>query len=69
MPRIKTTNGPTTITNAQGTITRAPRSFADYLMGRSTATYSRPAKQPTQQRVNKTFKSSGPTSNGIGVGM
>lgn len=65
---MKITNGPTTITNAKGTMTTAPRSFMDYLKGKSTTTYTRPAK-PTQKSVNKAFKSWGPTSNGKGVGM
>lgn len=49
-------------------IAREPRSFADYVAGKSTVKYTRPIK-PTQETVNKAFKSYGPTSNGKGVGM
>lgn len=67
---MKVSNGSTSFTKNGVTGTTAPRSFADYLTGKSTTKYTRPtAKIPTQKTVNKAFKSWGPTSNGKGVGM
>ena len=52
-----------------GGMTQQPRSFADFLTGKSTVNYNRPAKPAvTQKTVNKTFKAK-PVSNGKGVGM
>lgn len=69
MARVKITNGPTTISNNKGSMTTAPRSFADFLAGRSTTIYTRPAKAVKAKATKtKAFKPMGPTSNGIGVG-
>lgn len=63
-------SGPTKVTNSKGTMTTAPRSFADFLAGRSTTTYTRPAKvaKAIKTKATKAYKPIGPTSNGIGVG-
>lgn len=67
-------SGPTKVTNAKGTMTTAPRSFADFLAGRSTTTYTRPTKAVKAKTAKaktakaKAYKPTGPTSNGIGVG-
>lgn len=54
-------SGPTKTTIAG--VTQAPRSFADFLLGKSTAKYNR-----TAQPKPAAFKPK-PTSNGKGVGM
>ncbi len=66
---MKITSGATSFTKNGVTGTTAPRSFADFVAGKSTTKYTRPAAKPTQKTVNKAFKSWGPTSNGKGVGM
>ncbi len=66
---IKITPGTTSRTVKGVKMTEQPRSIMDRVMGRVTTNFSRPVPtiKLTKQK-NNTFKPTGPTSNGIGVG-